>query len=178
VYYCVWRRIDVETTGLKAKAVIEAIEKCLRSKEDYTGEIIREALHILSEDEVPVYALMRTAILASQSYADVKRYVLTDMIPQMISKQVWTTAPKIWEGVVYVLKNFVVAGYKHCDQTLKSLLTLPGTQLKSILKVAANLKPLFAKYVQALPAEERDKWVGQEPDKAKLLKELMQLVVT
>eukprot|EP01038_Epipyxis_sp_PR26KG_P007092 gene7092-9677_t len=65
-------RIDFEKAGLKPKAVLDAIAVCLNNKADYSSDVIREALKALLTDDPPPLALMRTAILSSQSNTEVK----------------------------------------------------------------------------------------------------------
>ena len=89
-------RIDLEKHQMPTKYVLDAIAICLANKSDFTGEVIKTALRVMLQDDVPPLALMRTAILSAQAFGDVKRYVLSDVIPQLVRKRVWTVAPKLW----------------------------------------------------------------------------------
>lgn len=89
-------RLDFEAAGLKQKTVLGSISLCLGHKEDFRAEVLREAILDLLNDTVPAQALMRTAILTAQSYGnEMKKFVLNDVIPAVIRKRVWSTAPKV-----------------------------------------------------------------------------------
>ena len=100
-------------------------------------DIIKDSFKSLLLDDIPAFPLMRTAILASQSYAEVRRYVISEVIPALIKKKVWSSAPKVWEGVIYVVKHSNASGLKN-DYVLKAILSVPGVQLRSIIKSAPN----------------------------------------
>lgn len=92
-----------------------------------------------------------------------KKFMLSDVIPSLIRKKVWTSAPKVWDGVSHALKLF--AEHKNAEPTLRCLLGLPGIQLKNILKIAPKVKPLLGTLLKALSTEEREetisgKWAG------------------
>lgn len=178
-------RLDFEAHGLKAKSVLDAISVCLNNKADYSGEVVKEALKTMLADDVPPHALMRTAILSAQSFSEVKRFVLSDVMPQLVRKRVWVTAPKLWDGVVYGAKNLAAAGFKNSELTLRALLGVPVAQLKGLLRVAPTVKAAMGKLLKTLSTEERDeavsgKWVGlaEEADaaaveeKQKLIKDI------
>jgi hypothetical protein len=58
--------------------------------------VVREGISDLLLDSVPAQALMRTAILSAQSYGnEMKKFMLSDVIPSMIRQRVWVTAPKV-----------------------------------------------------------------------------------
>ena len=118
-----------------------------------------------------------------------KKFMLSDVIPSLIRKKVWTSAPKVWDGVSHALKLF--AEHKNAEPTLRCLLGLPGIQLKNILKIAPKVKPLLGTLLRALSTEEREetisgKWAGLsvennnsvdtvpavDTEKLKILKEL------
>ena len=150
---------------MKAKTILDAIAVCLNNKSDYSGEIVKDALRTMLPDDPPPYALMRTAILSAQSFSEVKRFVLSDIIPQLVRRMVWTTAPKLWEGVVYGAKNLAASGFKNSEYTLRALLGVPVAQLKSLLRVAPTVKAAMGKLLKTLSAEEKEevisgKWAG------------------
>lgn len=177
-------RIDIDATGIKTKAVLDAIALCLNNKSDYSGEVVKEALRALADDIVPAFALMRTAILGAQSFAEVKKFVLSDVIPAMIRKQVWASAPKIWEGVLYAVKNLGGTGNKQAEPSLLAMLGIPGTQLKALLKVAPLVKPIIGKLVQSISPDERDRYFGaladyhHDAEKTKIAKDLATMIIT
>eukprot|EP00981_Chlorochromonas_danica_P015274 scaffold11522_cov239-Ochromonas_danica.AAC.1 len=177
-------RIDIEATGLKTKNVLDAIALCLNNKADFNGEVIKETLRVLAEDAVPVVAIMRTAILGAQAFAEVKKFVLNDVVPIMIRKQVWSSAPKVWEGVLYAIKTLGASGQKQAEPSLLSLFAIPGIQLKALFKIAPPVKPLMAKLLQAMTVEERDRALSAQSDstkdgeKLKLVKELTTMALT
>ena len=89
--------------------------------------------------------------------------MLSDIIPNLIRKRVWLSAPKIWDGVNHALKIF--AEHKNAEPTLRCILGLPGAQLKGVFKAAPKVKVPLANLLKALSAEEREeavsgKWAG------------------
>ena len=87
-----------------------------------------------------------------------KKFILSDVMPALIRKRVWNSAPKVWDGVSHGVKIF--AEHKSAEPTLRCLLGLPGLQLKSIIKVAPKVKPLLASLLKALSAEEKEECVS------------------
>jgi hypothetical protein len=174
-------RLDFEAHNLKAKSVLDAISVCLNNKSDYSGEVIKEALRTMLADEVPPHALMRTAILSSQSFGEVKRYVLSDVMPQLVRKRVWVTAPKLWDGVVYGAKNLAATGFKNSEFTLRALLGVPAAQLKGLLRVAPTVRTAMGKLLKTLSTEEKEeavsgRWAGIAEDGAASLEEKQKLI--
>ncbi len=140
---------------LKPKAVLDAIAVCLNNKADFSSEVVREALRLLLVDEVPALPLMRTAILAGQAFADVKRFVLSDVVPALVRKRVWVVAPKVWDGVLFAVKNFTAASaFKNSEHTLTVLLGLPAQQLRAVIKAAPNVVQPMARMLNAFSSEE------------------------
>ena len=111
---------------------------CLNNRVEYSAEVVKEALRTLAQDNVPPFPIMRTAILSGQAFADVKRFVLTDVAPSLIRKKVWISAPKVWEGVLFAIKNVPVA-HKMPEQILVSVLSLPGQQLRAVMTAAPSI---------------------------------------
>ena len=150
---------------MKPKSVLDAIAVCLNNKSDFSGEVLKEALKTMLTEEVPPNALMRTAILSAQSFGEVKRYVLSDVIPHLVRKKVWVVAPKLWDGVVYGAKNLAAKDNKNSELTLRALLGVPAAQLRSLLAVAPDVKQAMGKLLKTLSTEERidvvsGKWAG------------------
>jgi Symplekin tight junction protein C terminal len=87
-----------------------------------------------------------------------KKFILSDVMPSLIRKKVWNSAPKVWDGVSHGVKIF--SEHKSAEPTLRCLLGLPGLQFKSILKVAPKVKPLLASLLKALSAEEKEECVS------------------
>ena len=128
---------------------------CINNKSDYNSDIIKETLKTLLNEPTPPLALMRTAILSSNMYHDIKRYVLSDIIPNLVKRKVWLlNPPEEWNGVVYVSKNLDNVALKNCEPTLRSFLGLLSTQLKILLKKAPNLKQLLSKLVKTFSTDE------------------------
>mmetsp|Transcript_685 Transcript_685/g.970 ORF Transcript_685/g.970 Transcript_685/m.970 type:complete len:745 (+) Transcript_685:1111-3345(+) len=160
-------RIDFEAQGLEAKLVLEAISLCLNNKSEFSGEVIKDALRKMVTDDqlAPPYALMRTAILSAQSFAEVKRFVLSDVIPSLVRKRVWLSLPKLWDGVIHGARNLAATGFKNSELTLRALLGIPAKQLKGLLRAAPAVKVAMAKLLKTLSSEEKEevtsgKWVG------------------
>jgi hypothetical protein len=154
---------------------LDVISICLNNKTDFSAEVVKESMLTLQGDLIPPFALMRTAILSSQSFPEMKKFVLTDTIPSMLKKKVWEIAPKVWEGVIFGLKNLVTASNKFTDETFQALLTIPGVQLKSILKVASNITPLIAQFCKNLSREEKEmNLTTSDNDRNKIIRDLLQ----
>lgn len=158
-------RIDFEAAQLKPKSVLDAIAVCLNNRSDFSGEVIKEALKTMLADEVPPTALMRTSILSASSFSEVKRFVLSDVIPQLVRKKVWSVAPKLWDGVVFGVKKVAVMDTKNLELTLRALLGVPAPQLRSLLAVVPDVKQAMGKLLKTLSTEERNdvvsgKWAG------------------
>jgi hypothetical protein len=165
IYLFFLRRIDFEAHCIKSKTMLDAISLCLDNKSDFSGDVIKEVLRNMLADAVPPYALMRTAIISAQSFGDVKRYVLSDVIPGLVRKAIWEKAPKLWEGVVFGTKNLAVSGFKNSELTLRALLGVPAPQLQGLLKAAPTVKVPMAKLLKTLSEEEKEevtsgRWVG------------------
>lgn len=158
-------KIDFIAENLKPKSLLDAISVCLNNKSEFSGEVIKEALKTMLLEEVPPNALMRTAILSAQAFGEVKRYVLSDVIPHLVRKRVWVTAPKLWDGVLYGAKHLATKDNKNSELTLRALLGVPAEQLKDVLKAAPDVKVVMGMLLKTLSAEERGevvsgKWAG------------------
>ena len=184
-------RIDYESNGLKQKNLLDAISLCLNNRSEFTAEVVKESLKALLADTVPPFALMRTAILSSQTFNEIKRYVLSDVIPYLVSKAVYNTSSDLWKGVIFVAKNFASTGFKNSEFTLRALLGIPGIHMKSLLKAAPNIKASMCSLLQTLSAEERDevlsgKWIGEgsmhnykeDTEKLRVIKDIMTATAT
>jgi hypothetical protein len=128
---------------------------CLNNKMDFTAEVVKEALAVLQNDEIPAIPLMRTAILSAQSYPELKKFVLNETIPAMVERKVWEVAPKVWEGVIFGIKNLIPAFSKSVEQSLRALLRVPGAQLRAVFKVASSVKVILSQYYITLSSEEK-----------------------
>lgn len=118
---------------------------------------------MLIADEVPSLLLMRSAILAAQSYADVKWFLLSDVIPALVRKQTWVRAPSVWNGVAYAAKSFasVMGGSaKSAEYTLKALLGLPAPQLRAVVRAAGDVVGPMGKLLRSLSDEEREEVIS------------------
>ena len=158
-------RFNVEEVGIKSKVILDLISACLEARDEYNGESIRGCISLLLEDEILATALMRTAIMGAKSHSDVKKFVVTDVIPRLIRKKIWESQPKIWDGVVLATKNY--SAHTDAEATLRSVLGLPIPQLKSVIKVASAIKPLLKNILAAFSTTERDdvlsgRWMGVE----------------
>jgi hypothetical protein len=175
-------RVSLDSPRLKPamrqKELLDAIGLLLNNKLDFGGEVIKECLRTLLQDAVPPFALMRTAILSAQSFADVKKFVLSDVVPQLLLKSVWNSSLDLWKGVVLVAKNFASSSgafKSNTEHTLRALLTVPPVHLRALLKAAPNTKPLLASLLLGCSAEERLQLLGPEggdADRDRLLKEI------
>ena len=157
-------RMDVK---VDQKAILDSIEVCLSNKTDFKADIIKEVLSCLLLDEVPALPIMRTAIRCSQTLGlDVRLFVVGEVIPALIKKQVWITSPRVWEGVAFAAKmlieqkevDFKVATVK---DMLRAVLGLPLQQLQCVLQNAPKLKSPLLEYANALNADEKYDVIGR-----------------
>jgi hypothetical protein len=147
-------RINYEAYKIPLKLLVETISLCLASKEEFNSDVIKDALNILLEDRtepLPI-VIMRTVILSSQSLPEIKKFSLATVIPTLIQRKIWITAPTIWDGIAHAVKAMI--GSRDSDLTIKSLLSLPLTQLRSVLKVATNVHGHMAKVLKGLSPED------------------------
>lgn len=125
--------MEYDKLGLRLPFLLEAVSICLdQLRDEFTSDIIIACLNNLINLDYGQFppALMRTSILVASKYEECKRFVLREVVPALIQKQVWAVAPQIWEGVIFCIKKF--AGAKDAEMTLKASLTLPPTQLKAL----------------------------------------------
>ena len=168
-------RVGQAQPALKQKELLDAIGVLMNNKMDFGGEVIKECLRSLLQDDVPPFALMRTAILSAQSFADVKKFVLSDVVPLLVQKAVWNSSTDLWKGVIFVAKNFAssTGAFKvNTEQSMRALLMVPTQHLRALLKAAPNVKPLLGTALQSLSAEDRLPLLAGDGEKEKLLKEL------
>jgi hypothetical protein len=145
--------------------ILECINICLdQLKDDYTPDVINQVLGQLiavpkGEGDEPIDQtllvtppiLMRTAILTSTKYDECKRFVLAQVIPALIKRHTWRTAPKIWDGVAFFVKKFANSTSMHggiqkdVEITLRSLLGMPAEQLSKIIESCAVTVPNTAR---------------------------------
>ena len=163
--------------------MLETIGLCLSARDEFKSDVIKEAVTTLLDDPVPPKALMRTVILAAQSLPDIKKFVLTIVIPKLILLRTWDIAPKVWDGVVMCVK--VMGGHKDSEPTIRALIGLPLAQIRGVLKAAPDTGVYLARLLRTLSPEEREevlsgKWAnlenenteGQKKDKAMLINDM------
>jgi len=145
------------------KVVYDSIGLCL-ARDDFKNDV-RECLSELIKDAQPCLLLMRTAIVASMNNKDACRFVLSEVIPSLLKKQVWTNpkSKSVWEGVCHFVKRF--AASKDAEQTLRCLLGLPTAPLKVLLKLAPTTKALMGRTLKGLSTMEKEevlsgRWAG------------------
>ena len=157
------------------KIYLAAISVCLTDVAIFTGDILRDAIKIMLDDEMMPVALVRTALLASKAHMEVKRFVLSDVIPILIRKKIWLTTPIHWEGLRHCVKNYAVPttttaqNQSLIEPTLRSILGLPGKELKSIITVAPLIKPSLTKLLKVLSPNEKEdvisgRWAGLDTE--------------
>jgi hypothetical protein len=170
-------RIDNEAENIDRKAYLAVIDLCLANKGDFHAKVIKDCMEMVvnppeltgsaDADEkdvdkyskwwIPPFAIMRMAILSAKNYPElIGSYVLHTMIPTFIRRQVWITAPKVWEGVVMAAKILAVSGTVHAEATIRALLGMPGPQLLGVLKVASYLLPVMKKVLAGMSSEHRE----------------------
>jgi hypothetical protein len=147
-------RLNYEHYNIPLKLLVETISLCLASKEEFNSDVIKDALNILLDDRnepLPI-VIMRTVILSSQSLPEIKKYSLSTVIPTLIQRKIWITSSTIWDGIAHAVKAMI--GSRDSDLTIKSLLSLPLTQLRSVLKIATNIHGHMAKVLKGLSPED------------------------
>jgi hypothetical protein len=179
-------RVDYEAYGFtqksnsdKQKLLLNSIRLCLNDAEEFRSDVLKDALGKLVRDEAPSWALMRTVILAYVAHSDMKRFTLSEIIPCLVRKQAWSTAPKLWDGVMYAMKT--LAGHKDAEPSIRCMLGLPAPQMKGVFKAAPQAKAVMGKVLKALSESEKEevlsgRWAGIETAvddaKSKIIKEL------
>jgi hypothetical protein len=182
-------RMNFESYGIKQKLYLESINACLSDITTFTGDVIHEAIAQMVDDEILPVALVRTALLASKAHNDMRKYVLSELIPNLVRKKIWNTAPVHWEGIKHCIKTYAVAQTNQSivEPTFRAILGLPGAQMKAIIAVAPAIKALLSKLLKVLSMEEKEevlsgRWAGiqsaegeesLDSEKAKIIKELM-----
>lgn len=190
---------------LSERDVQEAIGLCLNKADrqrdlEFKGSNVVEACQQMLADKTqsPPVQIMRTLLLASRTFGDVLRYMLSDAVPTIVRRRGWETAPRVWSGVLHAVKKYFAGPAKDgTEGMLRALLGLPPKQLGLVLQVcgsgeaapasssAPTLKAVLSRLIQAFSATEREevlsgRWVGlQNPersaqdieDKLKLLNE-------
>jgi hypothetical protein len=186
---CFLLQMNLETHQIDDKAFIEVINICMNNRNDYNGRVLKETLEkllaISAEKNVSTPMLfMRVAILAAQSFPEMKQYVLSTVIPAMVKRTAWATDIQGWRGVIHATKLFAVSGGVHAEAALKALLTLPFQQLLNLVKVVNTINGSLAKILKSMPIEDREALVritvdtntGSsskiDKDKEKLLRDL------
>lgn len=179
--------MDFKAHGIEQKLYLDSISAVLSDIQTFTGEVIKEALSLMVDDEVLPVSLVRTALLASKAHTDVKKYLLNEFIPTLIRKKIWSTAPLHWEGIKHCVKTYAVGQVAQniVEPTYRAILGLPGNQLKAILAAAPTVKPSLTNLLKVLSSEEKEevisgRWIGisaegqsaTDTDKPKIIKEL------
>ena len=129
-------RLDKTEHHLKSKSIQDCVDICIGNKEDFKSEHIREAITIMIQDagRIPLpVQIMRTAIRAFQSRSDLSKFILEFVIPALIKMRMWSSEPRIWDGVCFSLKT--LAQHKDAEPTLRALFALPGPEFNKVIKV-------------------------------------------
>jgi len=177
-------RLEPDKFGLD-RVQIRDLLGVLLDREDYDGETIRETLFNLVEDAIPCLYLMRTGILSAKKYKDVRKYLLSETVPKLIRKRVWTIKDEnsgkypVWEGVVQCVR--LMADQKDAEQMLRCVLSLDGPRLAMVMKVAPKVSPILAKLLKTLSVREREDvitghWAGIAHEKNKIDSEKKKII--
>ena len=157
-------RMDVK---VDQKAILDSIEVCLSNKTDFKADTIKEVLRSLLLDEVPVLPIMRTAIRCSQTLGlDVRLFVVGEVIPALIKKQVWISSPRVWEGVAFAAKMLIEQkeidfGLATVKDLMRAVLSLPLQQLQCVVQNAPKLKAPILEYANTLDADGKYDLIGR-----------------
>jgi hypothetical protein len=158
-------RIDMEKHSLKLKNVLDAIGLCIAEKEEYSAEVMKEAILTLLQDEIPAVALMRTVLLSAQTMPEMQKFTLHEVIPRLVRKKTWLIAPKAWEGVLMCVKTF--SGQRDFEPTIRAFVGLPMTQLKSVITIAKDVKGILNRILRSMSSADIEecvsgRWAGLE----------------
>jgi hypothetical protein len=183
-----------ETTMLSEREVQDAIGLCLNKADrlrdlEFKGSNVVEACQQMLADktQAPPVQIMRTLLLASRTFGDVLRYMLSEAVPTIVRRRGWESAPRVWSGVLHAVKKYFAGPAKDgTEGMLRALLGLPPKQLSLVLQVCAggsegaaapasaavSLKAVLTRLIQAFSATEREevlsgRWVGlQNPERS------------
>lgn len=132
--------VDLERHELPLKKVVEACNYCFALKGIFQPELLAIATQRLSDERTLPLLLMRTVIQTLSVAPTLKRFIVNDILPKLVNKQVWKV-PQLWQGFV-----------RCCQQTAPDsypiLLQLPAPQLSEVLEKVANLKSALASYAR------------------------------
>ena len=146
-------RIKPEVFGFDQKVLVHAIGLCLDKKDEFTGDVLQEALNSLVQDDQLPEMIMRTAIIGYQTHSELKSYVLTTLVPSITKRSpaCWEVTPKVWDGVIYVINK--LCNHKDIHGVLKVLLGIPLIHLKGVIEGAPNSKSVIGAYFKSLPVD-------------------------
>lgn len=146
----------------------------MKNRNDYKGDTLKEAISVLLKDEIPVLPLMRTVIRSAQAFPELKAFVFTEVIPKVLSSEVWVSLPRVWEGVVLSLKILIDAkdievGEKALEGTAEVVVGLPVKPMQLILSSAPKLKTFISRFLESLDATRVralliGKWSADRPE--------------
>ena len=152
------------TPADRQKIVNNCIKICIDSDAEFSADVLKDALSKLLEDSVVVNFFMRTIILSYNAHPELKKFVLSEVLPTLVRKRVWVASKSVWEGVPIAMK--ALATSRDAEPSLRAMLCLPGPQLQTLLKFKEIKAPLV-KVLKALSESERVEvlsggWVGVE----------------
>jgi hypothetical protein len=183
---------------LSEREVQDAIGLCLNKADrqrdlEFKGANVVESCQQMLADksQAPPVQIMRTLLLASRTFGDVLRYMLSEAIPTIVRRRGWESAPRVWSGVLHAVKKYFSGPAKDgTEGMLRALLGLPPKQLSIVLQVCGggsdgaavaaattagqSLKVVLTRLIQAFSASEREevlsgRWVGlQNPERSAL----------
>ena len=145
---------------------------------DIKGAVVAEAaLKLLTDDSAPPpFQIMRTLLLACRTMPEVMKFMLSEAIPRLARRKSWTTAPRVWDGVLHAMKKYYSATSREgVESLLRTILGLPVKQFKTVLQLCdANLKDILKTSVKTFSVTERTEvisgnWIGlaeDNPEKA------------
>lgn len=119
------------------KKVIEASQMCLEQSDIYKWEVVAVVLQQLC-DSWPVPQLtMRTIIQAMTRFPKSVTFIMS-LLSRLITKQIWNDK-RLWEGFIRCCRMAEPESYS-------VLLSLPPSQLESVLSSEKDLRERFAQY--------------------------------
>ena len=141
-------RLKTDSYQIDQKQIIKAVGYCLKKKDDFGREVVKETLLSLAKDDKLSDIIIRTAIIGFTNFPELKPFIFAEWIPSVIRKLSWkdTVKKSVFDGLVLLLKNH--STHAAAKEMLKCFLSLPLTRLSeattSAPEASKSLLELFA----------------------------------
>ena len=145
-----YSNLEGETAVLKQRNILDCIEICIENTGEFKGwsdaikEMFTQIINTYPDNPLP-RSIMRTAIRSTQSYPDLKKYVLTTLMPNLMKFRVWTEESKIWDGIIVGIKALGLN--KDAEPTLRAVL---GVSIKYHIIYPLSIHNIFLNKIQRI----------------------------